>query len=43
MAPKVLIVFTSNDKLVNSDHKTGYYLPEVSRACCSCPLHPDTH
>lgn len=26
---KILIVLTSNDKLLNSDHKTGWYLPEL--------------
>lgn len=30
MAPKVLFVFTSNDKLHNSEKKTGYYLPEAA-------------
>jgi putative intracellular protease/amidase len=27
---KILIVLTSNDKLVNSDKKTGWYLPELA-------------
>lgn len=30
MAPKILFVFTSNDKLHNSDAKTGWYLPEAA-------------
>lgn len=30
MAPKILFVFTSNDKLVNTDKKTGWYLPEAA-------------
>ena len=30
MAPKILFVFTSNDKLHNTDKKTGWYLPEAA-------------
>lgn len=30
MSQKILFVFTSNDKLVNTDKKTGWYLPEAA-------------
>lgn len=30
MARKVLFVFTSNDRLVNTSTKTGWYLPEAA-------------
>lgn len=30
MTKKILFVFTSNDKLVNTSTKTGWYLPEAA-------------
>lgn len=30
MSRKVLFIFTSNDRLVNTSTKTGWYLPEAA-------------